>query len=447
MTVTDTAGGSDKIVIDAWLHYYKTPRFLDCTRDAIDGFQLRHPDYEIRLHERDYTVMPLEITKAVERGERPAMGQYYSTSTQAAFDVVHNDGSPLYMSAEEAIGGRDEILGEPVVDDVNAHVQRYFRDTFGRTATPPLGSTTLMYANVSLLEKAGVERIPETWQELEAACRAVTALSGGPSHGITFVNHGWMFMQAMAMQGALLVDHDNGRSGRAESPHFDSPGMMNFVDWWTGLQHDGLYLYTGTRKDWPACFGAFAEQEAAFIWTSSVDAPRLVQLGLDRGFTVRAAQLPHNGDVPRAGNVLGGDGIFLAANLPDEVRDGALAFLQYNNNLQSALDRHRHTNYMPITDTAVAHLVEQEWFVKYPDRHVCVEQLDAAADTPASIGAVVGELPRLQEILTHAMHDVLVADVDPVVRFAQAQAEGQRLIDDYNAHTGPGRDHATYIVH
>jgi hypothetical protein len=40
------------------------------------------------------------------------------------------------------------------------------------------------------------------------------------------------------------------------------------------------------------------------------------------------------------------------------------------------------------------------------------------------------------------MHDVLVADADPAVRFSQATADAQRLLDDYNAH-GP----TSYRVH
>ncbi|MFF0572681.1 extracellular solute-binding protein [Streptosporangium saharense] len=437
-----------RIVIDAWLHYYKTPRFLDSTRDAIKGFNEAHPDYEVRLHEHDYVQMPLEIARAVERGVVPALGQYYSTSSGVAFDMVKNDGSPLYTSVADAIGGRTEILGEPVVDhDVLSHARHYFTAPDGRTGLSPLSSTTLLYANMTLLEAAGITEVPRTWAGIDAACRAVAKLPNPPAHAITWCNHGWMFMQAVAAQGGHLVNRDNGRAGVPDTVHLDSDEMLAFVTWWQRLHKDGYYHYTGTRMDWVGSFGVFAEQQVAFMFTSSVDAHRLVQVGKDRGFVVRASRLPYNDDVPYVGNVLGGDGIFLADGLDEPTRDGALAFLQYLNNPANAIDRHRRTNYMPITYSAVELLREQGWFEEYPHRRVAIDQLEGSDDSPAALGALVGELPRLQDVMTYAMHDVLLSGADPVARFAQANAEGQRLVEDYNAHRGPGRDPGSYRVH
>lgn len=437
-----------KVSIDAWLHYYKTPRFLDSTRDAVKAFNAAHPDYDVVLHEHDYVEMPRKIAEAVSQGIIPTMGQYYSTSARAAFDVVKNDGSPLYTSVADAIGGRTEILGEPVVaGDVLSHARQYFSGHDGMTGHCPLSSTTLLYCNMDLLHAAGVSHVPQTWADLEAACRAIARLTDGPSHGITWCNHGWMFMQAAAAQGACLADNDNGRSGRAETAFIDSPELMAFVDWWLRLYKDGHYLYTGAQMDWVGAFGAFVEQQVAFLFTSSVDAHRLVTIGKDRGFNVKACRLPYNGSVPYVGNVLGGDGIFLADGLDEATRDGALAFLQFLNNTDNAIDRHKRTNYMPVTYTAIKTLEERDWFVEYPHRRVAIDQLEASDDSPAALGGMIGELPRLQDTMTRAMHDVMISGADPVSRFAQANAEAQLLLDNYNAHTGPGRDLGSYRVH
>ena len=438
---------SRRTVIDAWLHYYKTPRFLDSTRDAIARFHEAHPDYEVRLHEHDYVVMPLEVARAVRRGETPALAQYYSTSARLAFDMRKPDGSPLYTSIDREIGGRDRILGEPVVTDRLSHARRYFATPDGVTGSCPLSSTTLLYVNMTLLEAAGITEVPRTWQDIDVACAALAGHPGGPPHAITWCNHGWMFMQAVAAQGGLLADHDNGRTGRAEKSLLASDEMMAFVHWWQRLSKDGYYLYTGSRMDWVGAFGAFAEQQVGLMFTSSVDAPRLVQVGKDRGFAVRAARLPYNQDRPYVGNVLGGDGIFLADGLDDATRDGALALLQYLDNPANAIDRHRRTNYMPITYSAFEQLEAAGWFAEHPHRRVAFDQLEASDDSPAALGALVGELPRMQDALTRAMHDVMVLGADPDTRFRQADSEAQRLIDDYNAQRGPVREDGTYRVH
>ena len=443
-----TSDSRGKIVVDAWLHYYKTPRFLASTRDAVREFNEKHPEYEVRLTEHDYVRMPLEIARAVERGITPALGQYYSTSARVAFDMVKPDGSPLYTSISGAIADRTEILGEPVVlDDVLSHARYYFSAPDGRTGMSPLSSTTLLYANMTLLEAAGITEIPETWAGIDAACRAVARSRNAPAHAITFVNHGWMFMQAAAVQGAHLVNRGNGRSGVADTATLDTAEMLAFVAWWQRLQKDGHYHYTGTKMDWVGSFGVFAEQQVAFMFTSSVDAHRLVGVGKDRGFVVKASRLPYNDEVPYVGNVLGGDGIFLADGLDEATRDGALAFLQYLNNPANAIERHERTGYMPITYSAIDLLEERGWFVEHPHRRVAIDQLEGSDDSPAALGAMVGELPRLQDTLVGAMHDVLLTGADPVDRFARANAEGQRLLDDYNAHRGPGRDPGSYRVH
>ena len=77
-------------------------------------------------------------------------------------------------------------------------------------------SSTLLYANNTYLDAAGVAEVPETWAEVEAACEAIMALDDAPTGCITWPNHGWFFEQSIAQQGGLLANNDNGRSARAD---------------------------------------------------------------------------------------------------------------------------------------------------------------------------------------------------------------------------------------
>lgn len=62
---------------------------------------------------------------------------------------------------ERAIAGRTEILGEPVVlDDITDAARRYYTFDGEVAAMPPLTSTTLLYANTSLLKRAGLDDAP-----------------------------------------------------------------------------------------------------------------------------------------------------------------------------------------------------------------------------------------------------------------------------------------------
>jgi multiple sugar transport system substrate-binding protein len=46
-------------------------------------------------------------------------------------------------------------------------------------AVPDLASARALYYNVDLLKEAGVEKVPETWAELEDACQAIVDFYGG----------------------------------------------------------------------------------------------------------------------------------------------------------------------------------------------------------------------------------------------------------------------------
>ncbi|MTE22519.1 extracellular solute-binding protein [Streptomyces sp. TRM43335] len=435
---------TDEVVLDVWLNDYPVvPLFLSETRKLAEEFGRTHPGVRVEVRGIDHLRLPEEVARAAREGRPPAIVQNFYTSTQLARDLRAADGSPLFTSVERAIAGREEILGVPVrLDDLVTAARDYY--TFGDDglfALPPLTSTTLLYANTTLLEAAGVDRIPRTWEEVTAACEAVARLGSGPAHGITWPNHGWLFQQAVAQQGALLADPDNGRAGRAGTVGLDSPAMLRFARWWQELHVAGHYHYTGLRSAgddtypaWELNHRAFAEQRVAMVLSTSVEADRMVRSGLDAGFAVEAAPMPRPGGVPYAGNVIGGDSLWLTAGLEPAALDAALAFLLTFLTPGNAATRHKTSGFVPVTESARALLEDEGWFDENPHHRVALDQLAAGDRSVAARGALLGDFVSIQDAMTAAMHDVLTAGADPAVRFGQATAEAQRLLDDYNAH-------------
>ena len=60
------------------------------------------------------------------------------------------------------------------------------------------------------------------------------------------------------------------------------------------------------------------------------------------------------------------------------------------------------------------------------------DQLNAAKNTPASTGALLGNFVAIRDVITAAVEDILVNDADVTTRMASAQEEGQQLLDEYN---------------
>ncbi|WP_331755385.1 extracellular solute-binding protein (plasmid) [Streptomyces sp. NBC_00846] len=431
-------GGDGRIVVEILLADHPFEGFLDPVRRRAAEFGAAHPDYEVRISTYRYWTETgrEDFIRILDQGRVPALVDVFFTETQHARDAVAATGGPLFTPVQRAVGGRREILGEPVVlDDFVDTARRYYSYDGELVSMPFSVSTGLLYANMTMLRAAGITEVPQDWDGLEAACRAVVRPDGGPSHAVAWAVDGWFFQGAVCQQGGLLVDHANGRSGRAQKVDLASEEFLAWATWWQRLHKDGLYLHTGVAQDWAGTFEAFIEGRVAFLYNSSVMAQSVVSAGAEAGIEVVADGLPRNGAVPYSGDVLGGDSLFLAAGLPPEVEDGALAFLQYLLNPEGAAAWHKSSGFIPVTHGSHRLLEAEGWFAEKPHHLEAPKQLGASDGSPAATGALVGELSGMHADLVQAMRDVLEQGADPVRRFAQATVAAQRRLDDYNRRT------------
>jgi sn-glycerol 3-phosphate transport system substrate-binding protein len=430
----------EKIEITVWIGEHPFPGYADPVKAMAERFNEAHPGYHVNVEGRDYEAIPQDIAALAQAGQPlPALSEYYYTSTQTARDTVDASGVPVFTSIQQAIGGRTEILGEPVlIDDIVPAVRGYYTHQGDLVSLPATATTTLLYANKNLLAKAGITELPRTWGEVEAACKTLKALPDGPATGITWPVHGWFFQQALAQQGALLADQDNGHAGRATKLNLTSPQVLAYVDWWRRLSQEGHYQYSGTQEDWYACLDAFAGQQAAFLLCTSKLTPELGFMAAEAGFEMEVGWLPHNEHGPYAGAIVSGQSLWLANGLSAVKRDLALAFSQFLINAENAVAWHKAHGYVPITHASFESLAAEGWFDEFPQHRVSYDQLVASDCSPAALGAQLGDFAGIQEAITEAMEDVLVNGADPAARFAQAQAQAQRHLDAHNTHCTGG---------
>jgi sn-glycerol 3-phosphate transport system substrate-binding protein len=436
--------------IDVWFSDLTFPQYMDPLTRMSAEFEQAHPEYRINVRSSDFRALPSEVTNAVANGHRPAIVELYYTSTQLGMDLRRPGGGPLFTPVERAIGGRREILGEPVViDDIISGVRDYFTYRTELVAMPTVATTPLLYTNLDLLHAAGVDRVPRTWEEIDAACDAIAGHPDGPASGITWANHGFFFQQALAQLGGLLADNDNGRTGRATTVTLHSDEMMTWVHWWHRLQRAGHFLYTRKIPDWPGNLKVFADQDVVFRISSSNDVNYMAQAAANGGFELAVSRFPYRAGSPYVGNIIAGTSLWLADGLDEATQDGALAFMQHLGNPRNDAVRHRFNSFIPITRAGFGLLERDGWFARHPHHRVACDQLNEYPDqgvarppgSPESSGALFGDISGVQDVMTLAMHDVLIRDADPVERFTRATTQAQRLLDDYHADcadAGPG---------
>lgn len=427
-------------VINAWFVESPNntlPGFGDPLVNAAESFNRAHPEYEVRIRKFEVHLLPEAVADAVAQGNPPDIAEYTYSSTQTALDTRAGNGDPLFVPVQRAIGGRTDILGEPVVvDDLVPTVRRYYSVGGELVSMPSMVTTNILYANKTVLDRAGIGQLPVTWKDLTAACATVAGLPDGPGHGVSWPNYGWLFHMELAGQGALLTNGDNGRSGRATRVFLDSPEMLNYVGWWQEMQAAGYDLPT-EELHYFTCMQAFARQEIAFVVSSSAVGQMMGDMAAEAGFELTAGQLPRPNELCSPGGPVGGQSLFLAAGLPKEKEDGALAFLQHQLNPGHAVTRiclpGNPLTSLPITQAAYQRTTAEDWAEPFPGFRGATAQVTSAERTAAAAGPVVGNLNGINIVITDAMEDVLLRGAEPAARFRAATEEAQQVLDRYNA--------------
>jgi len=433
-TTADDAGETpaDAIDIEFWIAFSDEKR-LGYTEDRAAEFNEANSDYNIKVVSfASYNDVFDAAVLAVDSGEPPGLIHFFEAATREALDAVDANGDPIFKSVTEAIAGRSAILGEPVVlDNVVSAARDYYTVDGSFYSMPWNTSSTVLLSNMSILNAAGITEPPTTWGEVTAACEKIMGMDGAPSGCISWPNHSWFAEQALGQQGELLANNDNGRTDRATEVFIDSPGMIAYVSWMKDLQDAGYYTYTGLQRDWGGVDALFLSQDIAMQIDSSSDTLIHQAEAADLGFDFLTSFMPRNENVDYVGNLIGGATIWMLDGMDQVTEDGALAFMNFFSNPANAASWHQLTGYVPITDDAVDLLNAEGWYEAEPNAKVASDQLDAAQNTPASLGALIGNFVAIRDIITLAIEDILVNDLDVATRLGQANTEANASLTEY----------------
>jgi sn-glycerol 3-phosphate transport system substrate-binding protein len=429
-----TAASGDATTIDFWVAFSDEDR-LGFAEDRAAEFNAGHPEYDVKVTSfASYNDVFDAAVLAVDSGSPPGLIHFFEAATREALDAVDSSGAPIFKSVTDAIAGREEILGEPVVlDSVVSAARNYYTVDGSFYSMPWNTSSTVLLSNMSILEAAGITEPPATWGEVTAACEKIMGMADAPSGCISWPNHSWHAEQALGQQGELLANNDNGRTDRATEVFLDSPGMIAYVSWMKDLQDAGYYTYTGLVRDWGGVDALFLSQDIAMQIDSSSDTLIHQREAAELGFDYMASFMPRNEDVEYVGNLIGGATIWMLDGMDQTTEDGALAFVNYFSNPANAAAWHQLTGYVPITEDAVELLNSEGWYESEPNAKVASDQLAAAKSTPASLGALIGNFVAIRDVVTSAIEDILVNDLDVATRMAAASEEANQLLTEYEA--------------
>ena len=419
LSLTATPGYSE-INIKFW--HAMSGKRIDLLKGMAENFNKTHPGIAVEAqYVGSYNETLNKTIAAVKAGNAPHIFQLYEVGTRGMID-----GGMILPIGDLAKPG--EVDWDDYVDAVMSY---YTID--GKLYSMPFNSSTpILFYNKTLFKKAGldVDKPPDTWNQVRQMGKKIMD-SGAAEAGITWNLHSWYFEEWHAVQNALLVDHGNGREGRAQKVLFDESVGIGIVKWWTDLERDKIFLNTG--RGWSNHRKAFISGQAAMMISSTSDVTQMTNAFNQKGWELGTGFLPRPDAVPRQGVIIGGGTLWLTKDHPKEELQAAWEFLKWMSMPEQQVAWHKGTGYFPIRKTAMKLLEKEGWYNKFPNYKVAFDQLLQSKTSLATSGALIGVFPQLRDAVESAIEKVYEGKASPEQALKEAAQKTNKELKNYNS--------------
>lgn len=356
-------------------------------------FNAAQSDYQVNaVFKGSYDDVINGAIAAARAGKAPAIVQ------------VHAPAAPtvIYSKAAKPV---DEVMAEAGIKvDWSRYIQPViaaYQESGHQIGMPFNTSTPLMWMNRDLMAKAGIEGVPATWDELEAA--AVKLKAAGVDCPVVPSWQEWTLIKNYAfIQDIPVATPANGMEGPGARLTVNDPRMVAHLDRLQRWVKDGLMSYQG--RQWTGAHEAFYAQRCAIMLESSAGYGGISQKAK---FDFAAAMLPvEAGTTDPKNSFIGGAGLFVMNGQAPEVYKGVAAFLAFLAETPRQVDWHKVSGYVPITLDAYEAAKAEGYYQKFPHQELAILQLTRGTPTPNTRGIRLGYLVQIDEILNEELENI-----------------------------------------
>ena len=379
-------------------------------------------------------------------------GNYSETMTSAiaAFragkgpDIVQifEVGTATMMSAKGAIVPVHQLMAdfapkEGTAFDPNAYlsaVTGYYTDTDGKMLSMPFNSSTpVTYYNKDVLAKAGVDSLPQTWQEMGAALKKVVD-SGAASCGLTTTWPSWVMLENFSARNDVpFASQANGFAGTDTRLEFNTTAVVDHIQRLDDWQADKRFVFGGRFDD---AAPKFYSGECAMMMGSSASYAGVKESA--KGFEFGVAPLPYDSDVIETpqNSIIGGASLWVLSGHSDEEYQGVAKFFQYLSKPEVQADWHQFTGYLPITTAAAELTREQGFYAETPGTDVAITQMTSATPTENSKGLRLGNMVQIRDVINEELEKIFSGKESVQDGLDNAVKRGDSLLEKFERANG-----------
>lgn len=376
-----------------------------------DQFNAQQSDVRVSLvNQASYTDTLTLFTAALSGGGLPDVVQMETVDLQLLID------SRSVVAVQSAIEADHFDTSDFLPSTLS------FFTVGGRQWAMPFNiSSNVLYYDQNAFRAAGLDPAnpPATIADMRSAAQKIVS-SGTERYGASLKLQSAYFEQWLALDDALLVNHDNGRSGRATAVAFDDAAGLDVFEFIADMLSSKLAQGTSPTT-YDNLLGIANRIAPMALETSAAlgTVESLLSSGEYHDVSLGVGPTPATRAGAGGGVFVGGAGLYIVGHSTAARQDAAWQFIKHLVSPSSLATWAVGTGYIPIRRSAVTApivasentatldprrvtTVSQLW-EQDPHFKVAYDQVEASPTKPATAGAVAGPLSTMENDIDSAM--------------------------------------------
>lgn len=354
-------------------------------KEITDGFNASQDRYEVvPVNKGNYQDTMTAAISAFRAHQQPTIVQVYEV------------GTATMMAAKGAIYPvEDLIAGYGGTLDKSAFlpaVISYYETPEGKLLSMPFNSSTpVLWYNQDMFERAGIQRPPKTWAEMDDA--AAKLRKAGFQCGYTTAWQSWVLIENYSAWNNLpMGTEENGFTGFNTRFTFNNPQLIHRLQ---TIRDSENFIYGGRNDD---AMTLFLNQKCAMFLESSASYSGIAE---NAKFRFANAMMPYDQEVVEApqNSIIGGATLWVLQGKSDAQYEAAAAFLNYLSQPEVQAKWHEETGYVPITTEAYRLAKKQGYYQKNPYGKTAIRALSLNRPTVNSRGIRFGNMVQIRNLI------------------------------------------------
>lgn len=374
------AQANDKITFEYW--YGLSGQLGGVIQQTCDRFNASQDTYEIKcIGQEGYDNAIQNTIAAFRAGKHPTVVQAVDSATadllmSGQFYPVHQMMADFGIDIDWA--------------DYFPAIANYYATSKGEMVAMPFNSSTpVMYYNVTDFENAGA-KVPETWEEFEAALRKLKAAKPDRC-AFGYTPYAWIDLDQFSMaHGVPIATENNGYDGLDAEFVYNTTLHVKHMEDQLRWFKEGLSEIKTTKGGMNA--RQALAQNVCSIYFGSIASHGTVHATAVEGLNWDVAMIPVYEGTERKNTVVGGAALWVLAGKSEAEYRGAAEYLKFLATPESARFWSENTGYIPVTKSGYDKLLAEGFYDKAPfkGREIAIRSLTFSEVTPLTRGVRLG---------------------------------------------------------